>query len=57
MLNIIILTLIISQTEGTVTEERKLALNVNETNQRSAIIQAEVALPAEEVHRYHQSGH
>lgn len=25
-------------------------------NQRSAIIQAEVALPAEEVHRYHQSG-
>ena len=31
MLNIIILPLIIFQTEGTVKEERKLALNVNET--------------------------
>lgn len=27
---------------------------MRQANQRSAIIQAEVALPAEEVHRYHQ---
>lgn len=26
-------------------------------NQQSAIIRAEVVLPAEEVYRYHQSGH
>lgn len=29
---------------------------MRQANQRSAIIQAKVALPAEEVHRYHQSG-
>ncbi len=29
---------------------------MRQANQRSAIIQARVTLPAEEVHRYHQSG-
>lgn len=30
---------------------------MRQANQRSAIIQGEVVLPAEEVHRYHHSGH
>lgn len=29
---------------------------MSRADRRSAIIQAKVALPAEEVHRYHQSG-
>lgn len=29
---------------------------MRQANQQSAIIQPKVALPAEEVHRYHQSG-